>query len=218
MNNQSHTAHSFKQQFVTLHLYLQSLFPQRLRNIELQKLLINFLDILQKFHVNIPFMDAIFQILNYTKFLKEMLTKKRKLPKHKTMAIFEKCNVIIQHKIPPKLKDPRSFTLPYSIGLHNIHYLIDLETKINLIPLPLYKKLGLRDPTVAFIILQLVDRSLKHPYEIVEGIVIKAEMFIFLVDFVIQVVKEIYQIPIILGMHSCLQVWSCWILLQMRQS
>ncbi|XP_022871117.1 uncharacterized protein LOC111390329 [Olea europaea var. sylvestris] len=160
----------------------------------------NFLNTLGQLHIKIPFIDAILQIPNYAKFLKEMLTKKRKLPEHETIALSEGCSAIIQHRIPPKLKDPRSFTLPYSIGnLHDINCLIDSGASINLIPLPLYRKLGLGDLKAASIILQLADQSLKHPYEIVKDILIKAGEFIFPADLIILDIEEASQMPIILG-------------------
>ncbi|XP_022870127.1 uncharacterized protein LOC111389440 [Olea europaea var. sylvestris] len=64
-----------------------------------------FLEILKKLHVNIPFTDAILQISNYYKFLKEILNKKRKMPKHEMITLSEECSAIIQHRIPSKLKD-----------------------------------------------------------------------------------------------------------------
>ena len=50
------------------------------------------------------------------KFLKELLSKKKKLKDLKTIALTEECSAILQKKLPPKLKDPKSFTLPCTIG------------------------------------------------------------------------------------------------------
>ncbi|XP_022861537.1 uncharacterized protein LOC111381918 [Olea europaea var. sylvestris] len=132
-----------------------------------------FLKILKKLHVNIPFIDAILQIPNYSKFLKEMLTKKRKMPEHETITLSEECNAIIQHRIPPKLKDLGGFTQPCSIG--NLQGNWDWE-----IP-------------------KLADRTLKHPYGIIEDMLIKTGEFIFPADFIILDIEEASQIPIILG-------------------
>ncbi|XP_022889000.1 uncharacterized protein LOC111404422 [Olea europaea var. sylvestris] len=159
-------------------------FPQTLQKTKLEKQAMKFLKILKKLHVNITFIDVILQILSYSKFLKEMLTKKRKMPEHETIILPEGYSVIIQHRIPPKHKDPGGFTLPFSIGnLQGINCLIDSGASINLIPLPLYRKLGLGDPKAASIILQLADRTLKHPYGIVEDILIKMGGFIFPANF-----------------------------------
>lgn len=161
-------------------------FPQRLKNTKLEKQFTKFLEVLEKLHVNISFIDMILQIPNYSKFLNEMLTKKRKLSEHEKITLSEEFSTIIQYRIPPKLKDPESFNLPYFIGnLHDINCLIDSGASLNLIPLPLYKKLGLGNHKVASIILQLADRLLEHPYGMVEDMLTRVEEFIFPADFVI---------------------------------
>ncbi|XP_062114280.1 uncharacterized protein LOC133825338 [Humulus lupulus] len=53
---------------------------------------------------------------NYVKFLKDILTKKRRLGEFETVALTESCSAILKNKIPPKLKDPGSITIPCSIG------------------------------------------------------------------------------------------------------
>lgn len=53
---------------------------------------------------------------NYTKFLKEVMSKKKKLEEFETVKLTEECSVILQKKLPLKLKDPGSFTIPCIIG------------------------------------------------------------------------------------------------------
>jgi len=48
-----------------------------------------FLNILKKLHVNVPFLDALSQIPLYSNFLKEILSKKRKIDEHETVALGE---------------------------------------------------------------------------------------------------------------------------------
>ncbi|XP_027158091.1 uncharacterized protein LOC113759717 [Coffea eugenioides] len=75
-------------------------------------------------------------ITPYAKFLKEIMTRKRKLEDCETIALTEECSAIIQNKPPPKLKDPRSFSIPCTIG--NIDFskaLCDLGASVSLIPL-----------------------------------------------------------------------------------
>ncbi|XP_022899403.1 uncharacterized protein LOC111412712 [Olea europaea var. sylvestris] len=171
-------------------------FPQTLQKTKLEKQAMKFLEILKKLHVNISFIDAILQIPNYSK----SQTKKRKMPEHEIITLSEECSVIIQHRILPKLKDTGGLTLPYSIGnLQGINCLIDSEASINLISLSPYRKLGLGYPKAASIILQLADRTLKHPYGIVEDMLIKMGEFIFPTNFIILDIEETSQIPIILG-------------------
>ena len=71
---------------------------------------------LKKLHVNIPFIDILSQMPMYVKFLKEILSKKRTIDEHKTIAIDEECNVVVLNKLSTKLKDPGSFSIPCLIG------------------------------------------------------------------------------------------------------
>ena len=55
-------------------------FPQRLARPKLEEKYGKFLEFLSKLEINIIFIDAIKEIPSYTKFLKEVLSNKRKLP------------------------------------------------------------------------------------------------------------------------------------------
>ncbi|XP_058732590.1 uncharacterized protein LOC131604121 [Vicia villosa] len=59
---------------------------------------------------------AITQMPSYAKFLKEILSNKKKLEHNKTVTLTTKCSAIVQNKMPPKLKDPGSFSIPCNIG------------------------------------------------------------------------------------------------------
>jgi len=47
--------------------------------------------------------------------------------------------------------------------------------------------------------LQLTYRSIKYPYGVVEDVVVKADKFIFPVDFVVMDIEDDKDIPLILG-------------------
>ncbi|XP_061355045.1 uncharacterized protein LOC133299591 [Gastrolobium bilobum] len=53
---------------------------------------------------------------SYAKFLKETLSKKRKLTEDEPITLTEEFSAILQENIPPKLKDPGSFSIPCTIG------------------------------------------------------------------------------------------------------
>ena len=53
---------------------------------------------------------------SYVKFMKDILANKRKLSDYETVALSEECSAILQKKLPPKLKDLGSFTIPCAIG------------------------------------------------------------------------------------------------------
>ena len=92
-------------------------FPQRLKKKNQDKQFSKFIEIFKKLHINIPFADALQQMPSYAKFLKEILSNKRKLEDEETVMLTEECSAILQKKLPPKLKDPGSFTIPCVIGI-----------------------------------------------------------------------------------------------------
>ena len=93
-----------------------------------------FLEIFKKLQINIPFAEALLQMPNYAKFLKNLITKKRRWDDHETIPLTETCSSIISRKIPAKLKDPGSFTIPCIIGPSEFpRCLCDLGASINLL-------------------------------------------------------------------------------------
>ncbi|XP_073153025.1 uncharacterized protein [Henckelia pumila] len=53
---------------------------------------------------------------HYAKFMKDVMERKRKLEEFETVKLTEECSAIVQKKLPQKLKDPESFTIPCIIG------------------------------------------------------------------------------------------------------
>ena len=73
----------------------------------------------------------------------------------------------MQRKLPQKVKDLGSFTIPCMIGDSTFDKaLCDLGASINLIPLLVFRKLGLGKVKPTTISLQMVDRSLTFPREL----------------------------------------------------
>ncbi|XP_062112761.1 uncharacterized protein LOC133823923 [Humulus lupulus] len=133
------------------------------------------LNIFKKIHINIPFVDALEEMSNYAKFMKE-------------------------RQLPEKLKDLGSFTIPCVIGeLHIEKALYDLGASINLMSFSIFHKLNLGEVTPTIISIQLANRSLTYPTGIIEDVLVKIDRFIFPVDFVVLDMEEDQEIPIILG-------------------
>ncbi|XP_057993047.1 uncharacterized protein LOC131174030 [Hevea brasiliensis] len=110
---------------------------------------------------------------SYAKFLKEILLNKRRLEDHETVALTEECSAILQRKLPPKLKDPGSFSIPCYIGeSFSIKALCDLG---------------------------LADISIKYPKGILENVPLKVKKFYMRVEFIILDMEEDANISIILG-------------------
>ncbi|XP_024021746.1 uncharacterized protein LOC112091715 [Morus notabilis] len=175
-------------------------FPQRFQKKALDEQFEKFLNIFKRIHINIPFVDALEQMPNYAKFMKEVMTKKRKFEDYETVKLTEECSAIIKRQLLEKLKDPGSFRIPCIIGeLHIEKALCDLGASINLMPLSILRKLNLGEITPTTISLQLAYRSLTYPKGIIEDFLVKIDKFIFLVDFVVLDMEEDQEIPIILG-------------------
>ena len=98
---------------------------------------------------------------NYAKFLKEILSKKKKIAKEGIVNLTATCSVVIQKSLPEKMKDPGNFTIPCSIGKYEFKKaLCDLGANINLMPLSVVRRLSLGELTPSTIILQMADRSM----------------------------------------------------------
>ena len=54
-----------------------------------------FLNIFKKLQVNILFADALQLMPHYAKFMKEIMTKKRKIEEHGTINLSKQCSAII---------------------------------------------------------------------------------------------------------------------------
>ncbi|XP_060960154.1 uncharacterized protein LOC133030995 [Cannabis sativa] len=158
-------------------------FPQRFKKQQDDGQFRRFLDVLKQLHINIPLVEALEQMPTYVKFLKDILTKKKRLGEFETVALTEGCSAMLKSKIPPKLKDPGSFTIPISIGGRDVgRALCDL---------------GATRPTT--VTLQLADRSMAHPEGKIEDVLVQVDKFIFPADFIILDYEEDREVPIILG-------------------
>ena len=158
------------------------------------------MEVFKKLNINILFADALEQMPSYVKFMKDILSKKRRLSDFGTVDLTEECSAILQRKLPQKLKDPSSFSIPCTIGSTIFkRALCDLGASINLMALSIFRRLGLGEARPTTVTLQLADRSLKHPRWVIKDVLVKVDKFIFLADFIVLDMEEDKEIPIILG-------------------
>ncbi|XP_017648049.1 uncharacterized protein LOC108488271 [Gossypium arboreum] len=177
-------------------------FPQRfqksIQDFEFKK----FLDILKQLHINILLVEVLKQMPNYLKFMKYSLSKKKRLRDLETFALTERCTTMLRNKLPPKLKDLGSFTIPCSIGNHYVgKALCALDTSINLMPMSVFRKLEIRKARHTIVTLQLLDCSYVHPEGKIEDVLVGVDKFIFLVDFIILECEANKEVPIIFGRY-----------------
>ncbi|XP_073120719.1 uncharacterized protein [Henckelia pumila] len=174
-------------------------YPQRFKKKTYDKFSM-FLDIFEKLHINIPFTDTLQKMPKYAKFLKEVMSRKRKLEDFEMVNLTEECSAILQKKIPQQLKDLGSFMILGTIGYSNFNKeLYDLGANINLIPLSIFRILGFGEVKPMPIALQLEDRSLTYPRGIIGDVLVKIDKFIFPANFVVIDMEEDEDMSLILG-------------------
>ncbi|XP_019267217.1 PREDICTED: uncharacterized protein LOC109244563 [Nicotiana attenuata] len=147
-------------------------FPQKMKREKLDKCFGKFLEMLKQLYVNIPFTEVLTQMPAYAKFLKEILSSKRKLEETRVVKLNAHCSAILQNKIPKKCGDPGSFTIPCSFGRKNL-------TK----------------PCT----IQLADQTTIILEGTIDDILVRVDKFVFLVDFIVVDMEVNKEVPLILG-------------------
>ncbi|KAL4361224.1 hypothetical protein GQ457_04G021300 [Hibiscus cannabinus] len=174
-------------------------FPQRLKKQKHDYHFKKFFDILKHVNINLPLVEALQQMTNYAKFLKDMVSRKKQIEEFETAAANETCLALMHNKVPAKKVDPGSFTIECSIG-HNYctNALCDPSASINLMPKSVFKKLGIGEakPTV---MLQLEYHSFVQHEGKIEDILVRIEKCIFPAEFLILDCEVDENAPIILG-------------------
>ncbi|GJU58823.1 DNA-directed DNA polymerase [Tanacetum coccineum] len=126
-----------------------------------------FLSIFKHININLPFLEALNQMLKGAKILKDLLSNKAKLENAaSSVTLSEECSAAIQKNLPQKKRDPGSFTLPCLIGTMPLkNALADLGASINLMPYSLFLKLGISELKTTKMSIQLADKSIKYPID-----------------------------------------------------
>jgi hypothetical protein len=75
------------------------------------------LEVFKQVQINFPFLDAIQQVPLYVKFLKDLVTIKRKTNVPKKAYLIEQVSSILQCKLPIKYKDHGCPTIACMIGV-----------------------------------------------------------------------------------------------------
>ncbi|BBN70423.1 transposable element gene [Prunus dulcis] len=137
-------------------------------------------------------------------FKKDLCTNKRRFKEHEQVALSEEVSAVLQRKLPPKLKDPGSFSIPCIVGDFKFQKaLLDLGASINLMPYHVYEKLNLGELQATSVSIQLADRTIRYPKGILEDVLVKVEELILPADFLVLEMEEApihdNQLPLILG-------------------
>ncbi|KAK4254075.1 hypothetical protein QN277_009504 [Acacia crassicarpa] len=107
---------------------------------------------------------------------------------------------MLTNRLPLKLKDPGSFTIPCAIEPnYSGKALCDLGASINLMPMSIFKQLAVGEARPTTVTLKLVDRSKVLPEGKIKDVLVKIDKFIFPVDFIILDFEADHDVPILLG-------------------
>ena len=84
-----------EKQAATTEPYAPIPYPQRLRQNKLDKQFNKFMEVFKTLHINIPFVDALEHMPRYVKFMKDILSRKRRLSEFETVNFIEECSAIL---------------------------------------------------------------------------------------------------------------------------
>nr|GEU51181.1 reverse transcriptase domain-containing protein [Tanacetum cinerariifolium] len=106
---------------------------------------------------------------------------------------------VILKKLPEKLGDPWKFLIPCGFSELKCKALADLRANINLMPLSVWKKLGLPDLIPTQMTLELANRAICTPDGIARDVFVLVGKFTFPADFVVVDYESDPRVPLILG-------------------
>lgn len=75
------------------------------------------MNVFKKLSINIPFDEALEQMPSYIKYMKDILSRNRRLEEFEIVPLTTECSAILHKKLLPKLKDLGSFTSPCTIRI-----------------------------------------------------------------------------------------------------
>nr|GEU36931.1 reverse transcriptase domain-containing protein [Tanacetum cinerariifolium] len=151
-------------------------------------------------HMNIPYPS---------RMLKQKQQEKDEVQIQKFWQMFKQLHInitladalipVILKKLPEKLGDPGKFLIPCGFSELKCKALADLGVSINLIPLSVWKKLGLPELIPTRMTLELANHAICIPAGIARDVFIPVSKFTFPTDFVIVDYESDPRVPLILG-------------------
>nr|GEW50935.1 reverse transcriptase domain-containing protein [Tanacetum cinerariifolium] len=137
--------------------------------------------------------------INPEKMLKALLSNKEKLQELANTQLNENCSTVILKKLPEKLRDPGKFLISCGFSELKCKALADLGASINLMPLSVWKKLGLPEFISTRMPFELANRAICTPAGIARDVFVPVGKFTFPADFVIVDYESDPRVPLILG-------------------
>ncbi|XP_070019382.1 uncharacterized protein [Nicotiana sylvestris] len=137
-------------------------FPQRLAKHQKEDQYKKFFEMLKQIQVNIPLIEALKEMPGYAKMMKDLMSRKFDFQDLATVTLTQTCSAVVTRPVAEKLSDPGSFTIPWA--------------SINLMPLVIYKRLGIGRARITSMLLQLADRGMKRPFGILDDVLIQEDL------------------------------------------
>ncbi|GJR11508.1 reverse transcriptase domain-containing protein [Tanacetum coccineum] len=190
--------------FVTQKTKTSLPYPSRLAKEKIREkddiLASKFMEIFRNLHFELSFADALIHMPKFAPMFKKMLNNKDKLIELTKTPLNENCSAVVLKKLPEKLGDPGRFLIPCDFSeFDNCLALADLGASINLMPLSIWKKLGLPGLNDTKMVLELADRTISKPTGVAENVFVKVGKFYFPADFVVLDFIADPRVPLILG-------------------
>ncbi|GJX08555.1 reverse transcriptase domain-containing protein [Tanacetum coccineum] len=149
-----------------------------------------FLDMIRAVQINVPLVNVIARMPNFGKFLKELISNKHKIKQISATFLSDESSAILQNKVPPKLRDPRSFLILCNFNkTFSCNASPDLGASINLMRYSLYAKLSLKTLKPTKMSIRLADQSFQYSVRIAKNMLVEVvgtEGMIFNVDSAIK--------------------------------
>jgi len=158
-----------------------------------------FMNILKKICIKIPFVEALTRMPLYAKFIMKIFSKKEAKEHNETIALTREGSALIK-ELPPKLGDPGSFSIPCVIGSEAINKaMCDLGASVGLLPLSLFKRMGICELNPTKATLRLANGTIVSPTGFIEDIPVEVRGIYIPTDFIVLDMGEDDLVPILLG-------------------
>jgi hypothetical protein len=117
-------------------------------------------------------------MLTYAKFLKDILSNRSKLDEE-IVILTENISAIVMNRLPLKLQDPNSFTIPCALGSTKFNRALSvLGETVSLMPKSVFDRIRVGELVPTRFFLQLTDRSVKYPLGQVEDLPLQVGNFL----------------------------------------
>jgi hypothetical protein len=160
-------------------------FPHQAKKPMEDEKLIRFMEVVQRMYIHIPMLDAM-QVPTYARYLKDILSQKRPIPKTDRLMFVERCSATILDGLPDKMSDPGVPTISCLVGTQKFDQaLYDLEASMSVMPKVIYDQLNHDFLVPTSMHLQLIDQLIWCPVRIVKDILVRIMNSFIPMNFVV---------------------------------